>query len=673
MLGEITMSQAPTSPLPDVDTLDLDTRHASALTRRALAWLVALLLLVAVSAALMVLFLRGEEVQEADRRRTADAQWLDQTLRFHLRRLETDLAVLALQAHNASAPLSTAALGGPWWQQPGQVAFHGWIPASTAPSAVLPARTHTPADADTLAAMLETTRGLQRAAYAGPLPTATPEQSPWLWLAVPRFEQGRFVGDYVAAVALDRLLADTLPDWFLQDHRLALANDDTPPPKDAFIAPINLPGARLQLQVQTLSDQAPLAPRAFFAVALVCLAGMLLALVRLWRDTARRQRTEARLQTQLALRSAMERSVPLGLCAWDRDGHLIHVNQAFGRMVGWPPQALLRLAANATEPLPYWPAEQGHEFECMRQGASDPDTQQVGREWQLQHRDGHRIEVLAHGAPLLLTNGEVAGWIGSVLDITERLRIERLAARQQAQLEASGRLVAVGEVASTLAHELNQPLGALSSFATGLLNRMREQRIGYDDIVPVVERIERMAEKTGRVIQRVNAFARRQEMSRQPLALAPFVARVAAGLWRLRRRDHHGAYRRSAVDGPGQPRQGPARRHQGLSVPRRRPGGPPSGRAARGRARADHHPDLPAKEDLARRMGEPQRRQQQLHIGADRDLRLGGGRQPLGGLAILDAGPDAVGQGDEVGRGRQGRDHAGIEIGIGRVLRTPER
>lgn len=517
----------PATP-PDVDTLDLDTRHASALTRRALAWLVTLLLLVAVSAVLMVLFLRAEEVHEADRRRTADAQWLDQTMRFHLRRLEADLGVLALQTQGSRQPPDAAALGGPWWQSPGRVAFHGWIPAATAPGDVLSARTHTPEGTDDLAAMLETTRGLQRAAYAGPLPTAAPGQPPWLWLAVPRFEQGRFVGDYVAAVAIDRLLADTLPDWFLQDHRVALADDGAMPSEDTFIAPINLPGAQLRLRVQSLGDQAPLAPRAFFAVALLCLAGMMLALARLWRDTARRQRTEARLQTQLALRNAMERSVPLGLRAWDRDGRLIHVNQAFGRMVGWPPQALLRLAAEGTGPLPHWPAEQGDEFECMRQSASDPDTQQVGREWQLQHRDGHRIEVLAHGAPLLLASGEVAGWIGSVLDVTERRRTERLAARQQAQLEASGRLVAVGEVASTLAHELNQPLGALSSFATGLLNRMRDQRIGYDDIVPVLERIERMAEKTGRVIQRVNAFARRQEMSRQPMALAPFVSRVAS-------------------------------------------------------------------------------------------------------------------------------------------------
>ena len=70
---------------------------------------------------------------------------------------------------------------------------------------------------------------------------------------------------------------------------------------------------------------------------------------------------------------------------------------------------------------------------------------------------------------------------GVMLDVTERRRIERLAARQQEQLEASGRLVAMGEVASTLAHELNQPLGALSSFANGLLNRVREQRITFEE------------------------------------------------------------------------------------------------------------------------------------------------------------------------------------------------
>src|SRR5690606_240760 len=64
---------------------------------------------------------------------------------------------------------------------------------------------------------------------------------------------------------------------------------------------------------------------------------------------------------------------------------------------------------------------------------------------------------------------------------------------------------------------------------------------------------------------------------------------VATVVGRLRRRDRDGARRRSAVDGPGQPRQGPAGRHQGLSVSRRQPGRPPAGRAPRRRTREDHY------------------------------------------------------------------------------------
>ena len=79
--------------------------------------------------------------------------------------------------------------------------------------------------------------------------------------------------------------------------------------------------------------------------------------------------------------------------------------------------------------------------------------------------------------------------------LAERKRIERRAARQQDMLEASGRLIAVGEVASTLAHELNQPLGALSSFATGLLNRLKDGRISPDETAPVVQRIAGLAER----------------------------------------------------------------------------------------------------------------------------------------------------------------------------------
>lgn len=503
----------------DLDLLDLNARQSAAMNKRAMRWLVGMLVLVGVSIVLLVVFLQDVEKQEEDRRRTADAEWLDQTLRFHFRRLEGDLGVLALLAQRPAPEQAPALRAGALWQSNGVVAYHGWLPAaryskpSNWPTALGEAAAQV-SSAGALQTMLETARGLQRAAYAGPLPSGAGNQQHTLWLAVPLVEQGQFLGAYVAAIEVDRALAKVVPPWFLQDHALTMASPDNAQ-GTSYWAPITLPGAQWKIAVQTLKEHPAMAPRAFFGVALVCLAGMLVALYFLWRDAARRRTTESKLQTQIALRTAMERSVTLGLRAWDLQGRLLYVNQAFCRLVGWQADELMA-AALAPSPGPW-----------TRPGIHANDGLQRGQEMALPHRDGHHLEVLAHGAPLTLGNGTVIGWMGSTLDITERKHMERLAARQHEKLEASGRLIAVGEVASTLAHELNQPLGALSSFATGLLNHLQEQRISLDEVVPVVERMERLAHKAGRVIQRVNAFARRQEMQRQSLEPLAFVARVA--------------------------------------------------------------------------------------------------------------------------------------------------
>jgi len=514
-------------PAPSIDfaLLELDTGQSSALNRRAMVWLAGLLAVVAVAIAALALFLRTVEVDEENRQRNADAQWLDQTLRFHFRRLEADLGVLARRPPGAaSAPLHAGQL----WRGAGVVAHHGWLAAGSpaaGTAAFLDGAGPDPDNALVFATMLETTRGLQRAAYAGPLPLAGGAQERLLWLAVPLFEQGRFLGDQVAAIRLERALQEVIPSWFLADH--AVSVDDEAPvgaaAPHAFAVPVQLPGAALTLRVVPLDSAPALAPRLFFGVALACLAGMLVAVYFLWRDARRRQRAESRLQTQIALRTAMERSVALGLRAWDLNGRLLYVNQALCAMLGLAPRDLL----GAPAPLPYWPAGQGDELALLQRHMALPPEQQVGVEVQLRHSGGHLLDALLHGAPLTLADGSVIGWMGSVLDITERKRMERREARQQEILEASGRLIAVGEVASTLAHELNQPLGALSSFANGLLNRVREGRITLEEVAPVVERMERLADKAGRVIQRVNAFARRQEMTRQPLELRAFALRVA--------------------------------------------------------------------------------------------------------------------------------------------------
>ena len=382
---------------------DPDARQASAARRMALLWLAGLLAVLATAAVLLGLFLREVEAQQDQRQRAADAQWLEQTLRFHFARLERDLEQLPARPPAGDGALAKLERAGLLWRGEDVIAWQGWLDAARLSQATswpdAMASAEREADgAGALAIMLDTGRGLQRAAYAGPLHSR--QHGAMLWLAVPRLEQGRYLGSQVAAIRLERALEQIVPAWFLADHALHTMDEDGQAPTRAsrdrlYPVALQLPGAQWKLAVELLQPQPALAPRIFFGIALACLAALLVALQMLWRGSLRRRQAE------------------------------------------------------------------------------------------------------------------------------------RLAAQRQQQLEASARLVAVGEVASTLAHELNQPLGALSSFASGLLNRVRQGSITLPELIPVLERIERMAEKAGRVIQRVNAFARRQEMSRQPLELAPFVRRIA--------------------------------------------------------------------------------------------------------------------------------------------------
>jgi two-component system sensor histidine kinase DctS len=309
----------------------------------------------------------------------------------------------------------------------------------------------------------------------------------------------------------------------MQDHSVQLLTDDvTPQPDSTYRVGLNLPGTDLFVQVALTQAQPTTVPRIFFLVALLFLSGMLFSLYALRRDIAKRQQVQALLQAQVALRTAMENSVTMGLRAWDLTGRILYVNEAFCRMVGYTAAELV----GRSTPFPYWPTEQIETLERVHEGLMAQGTSGEGVEVQFQHRNGQLVDVLIHEAPLNTAAGDQIGWMSSVLDISERKRAQRMAAQQQEKLEASGRLVAVGEVASTLAHELNQPLGALSSFAIGLLNRLNGGNITLPELLPVVERMARLAERAGGIIKRVNAFARKRELSRQQLDLVAFFQRV---------------------------------------------------------------------------------------------------------------------------------------------------
>jgi two-component system sensor histidine kinase DctS len=152
-----------------------------------------------------------------------------------------------------------------------------------------------------------------------------------------------------------------------------------------------------------------------------------------------------------------------------------------------------------------------------------------GYETTFMRRNGERFPVMVYEAPLVDREGRQAGWMGAVVDLSDQRRVEELSRQQHERLQATARLATVGEMASLLSHELNQPLAAISSYATGSVNLMRSGPIDADMqamILQALQRIAEQAERAGRVIKSVHDFVRRREQIREALRVDQLIDAV---------------------------------------------------------------------------------------------------------------------------------------------------
>jgi two-component system sensor histidine kinase DctS len=282
---------------------------------------------------------------------------------------------------------------------------------------------------------------------------------------------------------------------------------------------LDLPGNPLLLRMDSWHGAPDVFPNVMTALVTLMSIALVSVTVLLVRDTRRRLQAERGLADALAFRKAMEDSLVTGLRARDLDGHITYVNPAFCDMVGLAPEDLL----GRRGPLPYWPPELVEEY-TTRQGQRVIGTAppREGFESVFLRKDGTRFPVLVIEAPLINERGFQTGWMSAVLDISEQRRVEELSRASEERLQVTARLATVGEMASLLSHELNQPLAAISSYATGSLNLMRLRggeeggaRLNMADMEQALLRISEQAERAGRVIRSVQRFVRRANDARQ--------------------------------------------------------------------------------------------------------------------------------------------------------------
>lgn len=288
---------------------------------------------------------------------------------------------------------------------------------------------------------------------------------------------------------------------------------------------LDLPGTTLVLRMDGWHSAPSLFPNVLTALVTAMSIALVTVMVVLVRDNRRRLRAERDLADALAFRKAMEDSLVTGLRARDLEGRITYVNPAFCAMVGFSAQELLGQSANA----PYWPPERVEEYR-QRQATRFAGTMppREGFESEFMRKDGTRFPVLIIEAPLINAQGVHTGWMSAFLDISEQRRVEELSRASQERLQATARLATVGEMASLLSHELNQPLAAISSYATGSINLLEAapqdsgvlaaspaQAEQLRDLRMALTQIARQAERAGKVIKSVHDFVRRRDQARE--------------------------------------------------------------------------------------------------------------------------------------------------------------
>jgi PAS domain S-box-containing protein len=215
-----------------------------------------------------------------------------------------------------------------------------------------------------------------------------------------------------------------------------------------------------------------------------------------------------------------------GLWEWSAQEGKVYFSRQWKAMLGYREDELENSMA-AWEALVH-PDDRGRITDAMRQHLQGTMPRYYA-EYRLLAKDG--------GYRWTAANGRIMEWgptglparvIGTQRDITERKHQEERERVRQEQLIHSGRLIVIGEMASALAHELNQPLTAIASYAGVCARRMDAPDPAYPQIREILAQIGAQAQRAGDIVWHIRDFVRKRETERLSIDIGAMVREMAA-------------------------------------------------------------------------------------------------------------------------------------------------
>jgi len=230
-------------------------------------------------------------------------------------------------------------------------------------------------------------------------------------------------------------------------------------------------------------------------------------------DMTRTRRTDA------MFRAALE-AVPNAIFLVDAQGRIQLANARASLLFGYTNEELLSLPMSTL--IPDW-----SHFPEQRQGQPDPmpplERRASSRELLARRRDGVPVPV-----DLALSPVEAGLVLVSVSDITERLLSEHESAQQRNELAHLSRVAMIGEMSSSLAHELNQPLTAIVSNSQAAIRFLGDGPGREEELRETLADIAASGTRAGEVIRRLRAMLKKEQTERHPLDVNQLVSEVIA-------------------------------------------------------------------------------------------------------------------------------------------------
>ncbi len=235
---------------------------------------------------------------------------------------------------------------------------------------------------------------------------------------------------------------------------------------------------------------------------------------------------ESSREAQARLNAILEAAVD-AIIVIDERGRIELFGAAAERMFGWSADEVKGRNVSLIMPEPHRTEHDANLQRYLNTGI--PRIIGIGRELEAMDREGRRFPVeLAVGE--IASFGESRRFVGLVRDISERRQVEEEARVLRNRLAHVGRLGTLGEMTAGIAHEINQPLTAIASYAQALGRLMDGGGAVTDEHRRVVSRIAEQALRAGDVVQRLRQLARREggtRARRDPNRLVRHVLRLA--------------------------------------------------------------------------------------------------------------------------------------------------